>query len=67
MSTTRHVFIDCGIGSSESRVEVDGDASLEDMLDAFGRYLRQCGYVFDGSVQIQSDNTEGRGEPVQDA
>ena len=32
--------------------EISGDASLNNMLEEFQRYLNACGYVFNGNIDI---------------
>lgn len=34
---------------------VAGDTPLPGMLETFERYLRACGFVFDGSVDLLGD------------
>ena len=64
MSYGRHSFV-LHEDKRETRIEERGDADLPTILDTFERYLRACGYCFDGHVTIEDDHA-GRGEPAND-
>lgn len=65
MSYGRHSFV-FREDHHETRIEVDGDASLPEVLERFESYLRACGYCFEGQVTIETDSAAGRGEPRDD-
>ena len=37
---------------------VNQDANLDEVIEAVERYLRACGYSFDGHLEIVEDNQE---------
>lgn len=39
--------------SISTTVEVDEDANLLTMLEAFEQYLKACGFCFDGGINIE--------------
>jgi hypothetical protein len=39
-------------------IEIADDSTLDEALDAFGRFLRAVGYVFDGEVLTYNSKVE---------
>lgn len=58
MSRWKFVFAKEHEGGDNVRLEVHWDASLDDMCETFERYLRACGYQFDGTVIIEEPEDE---------
>lgn len=43
------------INDYDVTVKIDPQLNLSDVLESFERFLKACGYVFDGHVEIVSE------------
>lgn len=52
------------VNSEEVTIKIDPQCNLSDVLESFERFLKACGYVFDGRVEIVSEfeNEESFGD-----
>lgn len=48
-------YSDCEITPVDVLFEIPGDASVADMIEYFERYLRACGFVFSGHLDVVDD------------
>lgn len=50
---TFNVISDCDIS-----MRIDPQSSLSDVLESFERFLKACGYCFDGHLDIVNDDID---------
>jgi hypothetical protein len=53
-------------GVDKITIEVNEDATTSEMCEAFTAFLRACGYVFDGDIQIVAPDLEDHEEAPYD-
>lgn len=46
------------INDYDVTVKIDPQLNLSDVLESFERFLKACGYVFDGHVEIVSESED---------